>query len=308
MIEVKSLVKKYGNFEVLKSINFKVDTGTVYGFLGKNGVGKSTTMNILTGLIDYNSGEISYEGMDFNKNKEKIMQSIGYLTENPVFYEYMTAVEYLQFIAQVSGYDKGSVNSRVEELLDQVKLTEAKNRRVGGYSRGMKQRLGLAVALFNYPKYLFLDEPTSALDPQGRLEMVDLISQLKDSKITVFLSTHILSDVERVCDEVCIIDKGQILLTSNLKQLQRDYVQPIFDVTFETDCNNVADNLKILPWVEKIVVNRNLLSIYAKDMDVAKTNLLGELAKENNPVINYQIRQGNLEDIFIRMVNENGVV
>lgn len=308
MIEVRNLVKRYSNFEVLKSIDFKVDTGTVYGFLGKNGVGKSTTMNILTGLIDYNSGEIIYEGMDFNKNKHSIMQTIGYLTENPIFYEYMTAVEYLRFTAELSGYGKRSINKRIDELLEQVKLTDAKNRRVGGYSRGMKQRLGLAVALFNNPKYLFLDEPTSALDPQGRLEMVDLISQLKDNKITVFLSTHILSDVERVCDEVCIIDKGQILLTSNLEQLQRDYVQPIFDVTFESECSKVVDSLKLLPWVEKLVVNGKTLSIYTKDMETAKSNLLGELAKQNNHVINYQIRQGSLEDIFIRMVNENGIV
>ena len=303
MIEVKNLVKKYGEFEVLKSINFKVETGTVFGFLGKNGVGKSTTMNTLTGLISFNSGEITYEGLDFTKNKQEIMKSIGYLTENPVFYDYMTAVEYLRFIAEVSRYDQGPVNKRIDELLEQVKLTEAKNRKVGGYSRGMKQRLGLAVALFNNPKYLFLDEPTSALDPQGRLEMVELINQLKGSKITVFLSTHILSDVERVCDEVCIIDKGKVLLTSNLKKLQQEYIQPIFDISFENDCSDIAKSLKELTWIDNVVVNNRSMSVYANDMGLAKSNLITELAKGQNVVESYQIRQGNLEDIFIRMVN-----
>lgn len=309
MIEVKNLVKKYGQFEVLKSIDFSVDKGTVFGFLGKNGVGKSTTMNILTGLIGFNSGEIKFEGLDFVKNKGKIMQSIGYLTENPVFYEYMTAVEYLNFIAEVSDYDKNSRSKRIEELLEQVKLTEAKNRKVGGYSRGMKQRLGLAVALFNHPKYLFLDEPTSALDPQGRLEMVELISDLKGKDITVFLSTHILSDVERVCDEVSIMDKGNILLTKNLKDLQKEFIQPIFDITFEEECNVIAETLQGLSWVDNIKnVDTRKISVYAKDMDIAKQNLMGELVKFKNPVINYQIRQGNLEDIFIRMVNGNGII
>lgn len=308
MIEVKNLIKKYADFEVLKSINFKVETGAVFGFLGKNGVGKSTTMNILTGLIEFNSGDISFDGLDFTKNKEKIMKSIGYLTENPVFYDYMNAEEYLDFIGELSGYDKGLVKKRRDELLEQVKLDHAKKRKVGGYSRGMKQRLGLAVALFNHPKFLFLDEPTSALDPQGRLEMVELINNLKDNKTTVFLSTHILSDVERVCDEVCIIDKGQILLTSNLKQLQKDFIQPIFDVTFEEECEEIASRLKHLPWVDKVVSEKRTLSVYANDMETAKNSLVRELIVPNNPIVNYQIRQGNLEDIFIRMVNENGIV
>lgn len=307
MIEVNNLVKKYGEFDVLQSIDFKVEKGLVFGFLGKNGAGKSTTMNILTGLIGFNSGQIKFEGLDFTKNKGKIMQSIGYLTENPIFYEYMTAVEYLSFIAELSNY-AGSRKKRIDELLEQVKLTEAKGRKVGGYSRGMKQRLGLAVALFNHPKYLFLDEPTSALDPQGRLEMVDLISQLKGNEITVFLSTHILSDVERVCDEVSILDKGKILVTENLKKLQQEYIQPIFDISFEEECGEVAKSLEELSWVENVKLDNRKISVYAQDMNLAKERLMGELIKHKNPVLNYQVRQGNLEDIFIRMVNNNGII
>ncbi|SES69489.1 ABC transporter ATP-binding protein [Anaerobranca gottschalkii] len=308
MIQVEGLVKKYGDFQVLKSINFTVKKGSVFGFLGKNGAGKSTTMNILTGLINFNSGKITFDGLNFPENKNQILKKIGYLPENPVFYDYMTGEEYLHFIAGVSGFPKGSIKNRVEELLHQVKLTDAKDRRVGGYSRGMKQRLGLAVALFNHPQYLFLDEPTSALDPQGRLEMVELITELKDKSITVFLSTHILSDVERVCDEVCILDKGEILLSSSLEELQKKYIQPIFDITFENDCAKVAEELKNLPWVEKVVQEKRNLSLYAKDLEKAKRELINQLGKLDNPVVNYQIRQGNLEDIFIRLVNYNDII
>ncbi|SHJ69553.1 ABC-2 type transport system ATP-binding protein [Anaerobranca californiensis DSM 14826] len=308
MIEVKGLIKKYGDFEVIKSIDFTVKKGSVFGFLGKNGAGKTTTMNILTGLINYNSGKITIDGLDFPENKNQILRKIGYLPENPVFYDYMTGEEYLYFIAGVSGIPQMSIKSRVEELLHQVKLTDAKDRRVGGYSRGMKQRLGLAVALFNYPQYLFLDEPTSALDPQGRLEILDLITELKDNKTTVFLSTHILSDVERVCDEVCILDKGKILLTSSLEDLQNKYIQRIFDITFENDCSSIVEKLKNLPYVEKVVQQKRSLSIYAKDLEKAKRELLNELVKLDNPIVNYQIRQGNLEDIFIRLVNNNDIL
>jgi ABC-2 type transport system ATP-binding protein len=308
MIKVVNLKKSYGHLEALKSISFEVEKGSVFGFIGRNGAGKTTTMNILTGLIRFNSGEIFIKGKDFLKNKQELIKSIGYLPETPTFYNYMNAREYLYFIGEIIGIDLKELNKRIDELLEMVKLVKPSKRRIGGYSRGMKQRLALAVAFMNNPEILFLDEPASALDPEGRLEMLEIIENLKDEKITIFLSTHILNDAERVCDKICIIDEGKILTTKNLSELYETYIQPIFDIEFEKDAKDEINLLKNLNWVESIKADRERISLYVKDIDYAKRQILKELSKLNNNVVNYQIRKSTLEDIFIKMVNKNEVV
>jgi len=308
MIKVVGLKKSYGRLEALKSISFEVEKGSVFGFIGRNGAGKTTTMNILTGLIRFNGGKIFIKGKDFLKNKQELVRSIGYLPETPTFYNYMNAYEYLNFIARIIGCDLKKSSKSVGKLLEMVKLTKQGKRRIGGYSRGMKQRLALAVAFMNSPEILFLDEPASALDPEGRMEMLELIEDLKDDKITIFLSTHILNDAERVCDRICIIDEGKILLTKNLSELHETYIQPIFDVEFEEDPKNEVDLLKKLSWIESIKENGRRISLYVKDMDYAKKEILKELSKLNTNVTSYQIRKSTLEDIFMRMVNKNEII
>lgn len=308
MIKVVGLKKSYGRLEALKSISFEVEKGSVFGFIGLNGAGKTTTMNILTGLIKFNGGKIFIKGKDFLKNKQELVRSIGYLPETPTFYNYMNAYEYLNFIARIIGCDFKKSSKSVGKLLEMVKLTKHGKRRIGGYSRGMKQRLALAVAFMNSPEILFLDEPASALDPEGRVEMLELIEGLKDDKITIFLSTHILNDAERVCDKICIIDEGKILLTKNLSQLYETYIQPIFDVEFEEDPEEAVNLLKKLNWVESIKENGRRISIYVKDIDYAKREILKEISKLDNNVTSYQIRKSTLEDIFMRMVSKNEII
>lgn len=308
MIKVVNLKKNYGRFEALKSISFEVEKGSVFGFIGRNGAGKTTTMNILTGLIRFDEGKIFIKGKDFLKNKQELVRSIGYLPETPTFYNYMNAYEYLNFIARIIGCDLKKSSKSVGKLLEMVKLTKQKKKRIGGYSRGMKQRLALAVAFMNSPEILFLDEPASALDPEGRVEMLELIESLKDNKITIFLSTHILNDAERVCDRICIIDEGKILLTKNLSELHETYIQPIFDVEFEEDPKNEVDLLKKLSWIESIKENGRRISIYVKDIDYAKSEILKEISKLNTNVTSYQIRKSTLEDIFMRIVSKNEII
>lgn len=308
MIKVIGLKKSYGRLEALKSISFEVEEGSVFGFIGRNGAGKTTTMNILTGLIKFDEGKILIKGKDFLKNKSELLKSIGYLPETPAFYNYMNAYEYLNFIGEIIGCDIKKLKKTVSELLDTVKLTKQGKRRIGGYSRGMKQRLALAVAFMNSPEILFLDEPASALDPEGRMEMLELIENLKDEKITIFLSTHILNDAERVCNKICIIDEGKILLTENLSQLYKSYIQPIFDVEFEEDPGNVINLLKKLKWIESIKENGHRISIYVKDIDYAKKEILKEILKLNINVVSYEIRKSTLEDIFMRMIGKNEVI
>lgn len=303
MLKIENLTKKYGNFEVLKGISFEVQKGSIYGFLGKNGAGKTTTMNILTGLIKYNSGNIFINGKDSNTNKRQLLKTIGYLPQSPVFYGYMTGYEYLKFIGDLSGMSPKEISIRADEILEMVDLkSSAAKRRLSGYSGGMKQRFGLAVALFNHPEILFLDEPTSALDPEGRMEVLSLIENLKSEGITVFLSSHILNDIERVCSEVSILDEGKILISSNLKELEKKYIQPIFDVEVEGDSSALMQALLQQPLIENIKSSNNLLSIYVNNIDEGKKQVLKLILSTNSTVLSYNIRKSNLEDIFMRMV------
>lgn len=305
MLKAVNLTKRYGSLEVLKGISFEVKKGSIYGFLGPNGAGKSTTMNILSGLIDFNGGEIYLDKQDFKKNKRKLLKRVGYLPQSPVFYGYMTAVEYLTFIGELGGMESEKIKNRIIELLDVVKLTESSKRRISTYSGGMKQRLGLAAALFNSPELVFLDEPTSALDPEGRMEVLEFIKGLKKSGTTVFFSTHILNDIERVCDEVSILNEGKILVSDNLENLKMKYIQPIYDIEFENNLCGLESRFKNVPWIQKTVTKGNRAAIYVNDMNRAKGELLGLIAKESNPVISFNHRKSNLEDIFIRLVNNN---
>ena len=160
----------------------------------------------------------------------------------------------------------------------------------------------------NNPEIIFLDEPASALDPEGRMEMLELIEGLKDEKITIFLSTHILNDAERVCDKICIIDEGSILLTEDLSRLYKTYIQPIFDIEFEGIPGDKIEPLKKINWIENIKMDGCRMSIYVKDIDFAKKEVLKELAKLNTAVISYQLRKSTLEDIFMRMVSKNELI
>lgn len=304
MLEVRNLVKRYGHLTVLKGIDFTVEKGSVFGFLGRNGAGKSTTMNIITGLIDFQDGEVLLEGQNLREKKELLRDKIGYLPENPVFYQYMNAYEYLSLIADLSHYPTNQTRQRIDELLEMVQLKTAAKRRVGGYSRGMKQRLGFAVALFNSPEYLFLDEPTSALDPEGRMEMLQLIEQMKESGITVFLSTHILGDVERICDRVGILHEGEIKLTESMADLSHKYLQPIFDLEVEGEVSRLQ-GLKSLNWVQNLQFEGSKVTVHVTDLATGKLELPKAIASYGLPLLSYQIRQTTLEDIFIRMVKQD---
>ncbi|MBM7614287.1 ABC transporter ATP-binding protein [Alkaliphilus hydrothermalis] len=293
MIKVEGLVKSYGKHEVLKGLNFEVKNNEIYGFLGHNGAGKSTTINILTNLIKPTKGNVSVNG------------SIGYLPEDPKFYTYMTGAEYLKLIGEISGFSKSNIATRSAELLELVGLKKDAKRKVGGYSRGMRQRLGFAVALFNKPQILLLDEPASALDPEGRKEMLDLIQQFKNEGGTVFLSSHILSDLERIADRIGILNKGSMVLEGSLEEIKGEYLLPIYDIEFENPIGALPKRLLAEAWVEDIQVKGTVMSVGISNPIVAKTELLRILAENNQPVTSYQVRKSSLEDIYMRAVKEN---
>jgi len=303
MINVKALSKSYGQTRALRDVTFRVTPGQAFGFLGPNGAGKTTAMNIIAGLIEFDSGNVTIDGMDLRRNRSGLRGVVGYLPESPAFYGYMTAREYLLFIGDVSGLTPAANRSRADELLDTVGLAEAGRRRIGGYSRGMKQRLGMAAAIYNRPRLLLLDEPTSALDPQGRLDVITLIARMRDAGMTVFLSTHILADVERICDSVAIIKSGAIVAADSMDRLRERYIQPVVDVVFDRVLESIPVQITSAPHVDRVTLDGDRMSVFMRDLSLGKRELLHAMANLDADVASYSVRQPSLEDIFVRLVN-----
>lgn len=221
MLHISGLYKRFGDKEVLKGLELSVPEHSIFGFIGKNGAGKTTTMKMVLGLLKADSGEITVAGEKVVYGQTKTNRHIGYLPDVPEFYSFMTASEYLTFCGEITGMNKSEIQSRNAELLKLVGLAEEKHR-IKGFSRGMKQRLGIAQALLNRPKLLICDEPTSALDPVGRKEILDILMTVRE-QTTVLFSTHILSDVERICTDIAFLDDGVVSMQGKLADIKTKY-------------------------------------------------------------------------------------
>lgn len=303
MISINNLVKYYKNHKVLNGIKLEVKKGEVYGFIGHNGAGKSTTMNILAGLIEFQHGECFVNGKAIKGVKNRSVKDIGYLPEDPRFYPYMNAYEYLNYIGSIGGEDRQTILKKSGQLLQLVKLDKAAKRPVGGYSRGMKQRLGIAVAMYHDPEVLLFDEPSSALDPEGRMDVISIIEELKSRGKTIFLSTHILNDIERVCDRIGILHGGKIVLEDNLVSLMKHYIQPVYDVEFgELPAKEKIDMLKSQTYMEKVTSEDKTFSFWLKNVEKDSNTLISDIAALGAQVVSINLRKSSLEEIFLKVV------
>ncbi len=239
VLAIQNLKKNFGSKEVLCGIDLSVPEHSIFGFIGKNGAGKTTTMKAILGLLKPDSGEVYVMGEKVHFGQTDTNRYIGYLPDVPEFYSYMTPLEYLNFCGEVSGMDKSDVVTRSEELLELVGLGRERHR-IKGFSRGMKQRLGIAQALLNRPKLLICDEPTSALDPIGRKEILDILLAARE-QTTVLFSTHILSDVERICAAAAFLSNGKIAMQGTIAELRNKRSSDEFII--ETEQKDTADTL-----------------------------------------------------------------
>jgi len=242
MLTIKELTKSYNNFPVLKGLNMTLVQGDVYGFLGTNGCGKTTTMNILCNIISKDQGDISFE-------KENI--KIGYLPESPALFGYMNGFEYLDFIGACCEYP-GDIKARTAEVLQLTGMFSDAERLIKGYSRGMTQRIGIAAALYANPDLLILDEPTSALDPGGRAEVIEIISNLAASGSTIILCTHILADVERVANKVGILRNGVMAVEGELSEVYQMFGAGTAVTVRSQNANEVIETLKTQDFIDKV--------------------------------------------------------
>lgn len=220
MIEVKNLVKRYGDHTAVDHLSFEIEKGKIYGFLGPNGAGKSTTMNMITGYIASTEGTVVIDGHDILEEPEEAKKCMGYLPEMPPLYFDMTVLEYLKFVAELKKIPKDQRKKQILEVMNLVKITDMQNRLIKNLSKGYRQRVGLAQAVLGYPPIIILDEPTVGLDPKQIIEIRTLVKKL-GKKHTVILSSHILSEVQEVCDRVVIINHGQIAANDTIDNLSK---------------------------------------------------------------------------------------
>ena len=221
VLRIENLHKSFGKTSVIEGISLTVPTGSVFGFIGENGAGKTTTMKMVLGLLNPDSGEVYVCGEKVRFGMTATNRHVGYLPDVPEFYPYMRPLEYLRLCGQIVGLSDSDIRTRSGELLELVGLAGS-NRKIGGFSRGMKQRLGVAQALIGKPALLICDEPTSALDPVGRKEVLDILTQIRGDTTVVF-STHVLSDVERICDRAAVLHRGHIVLDGTLSDLKAQH-------------------------------------------------------------------------------------
>ena len=222
MIEVKNLVKRYGNHTAVDDLSFTVGKGQILGFLGPNGAGKSTTMNIITGYISATEGTVIVNGLDVFEEPEEVKKMIGYLPEFPPLYPDLTVLEYLDFVADIKKVKRSAKRQMVDDIMEATKISDVKNRLIRHLSKGYKQRVGLAQAIMGYPELIILDEPTVGLDPKQIKEIRELIRELSKEH-TIILSSHIMQEVNAVCDSILIIDKGRLILQDKPENLGKHF-------------------------------------------------------------------------------------
>lgn len=297
-ISVKGLTKIYNGIKVLDNLSFDIPKNSVTGFLGVNGAGKTTTFKLLTGIIEKDGGTITIAGN--NINAKNLAKELRYLQDVPEFYNYMTSYEYLKFICELNNIT--NYNEEIKETLKLVGLEDSINKKIGRFSRGMKQRIGIASSIISKPKILLLDEPISALDPVGRQEIFDLINKLK-GKMTIMFSTHILDDIERVCDRIILINKGKKIIDGEISDIKSKYLQDVLLINF---ANKIDMNLFLSTIKDKYIIQKENLTIKIKTNNLieAEKDIFKILNKEKIYINSLSIVTPSLEEIFISEVNK----
>lgn len=309
MIEVRNLVKKYGNHVAVDHLDFTVEKGKIYGFLGPNGAGKSTTMNMITGYIASTEGEILIDGHNILEEPEKAKKCIGYLPELPPLYQDMTVMEYLKFVAELKSIPKAEIEKNIFEVMSTTKLDEMKNRLIKNLSKGYKQRVGLAQALLGYPEIIILDEPTVGLDPKQIIEIRDLIKSLGE-KHTVILSSHILSEVSAVCDYVLIIDHGRLVASDSPENLSKVMTGAnSLELTVKGPEEEIRKALDVVENIEELIYHESMVENacdftvkIAGDRDV-RENIFFALAEAKYPILKMQSTNMTLEEVFLKLTD-----
>lgn len=300
-IKTSQLTKRFGDQAAVDGVNLSVPKGSVFGFLGPNGSGKTTTIRMLLGLAEASDGKIEILGQEVPKRIENVLPKVGALVEGPAFYPFMSGRNNLLRIDAADRFaDSATTKNRVESALNRVGLANAANKKVHAYSLGMKQRLGLANALLKPRELLILDEPTNGLDPQGTREVRNLIRSLADEGITVFVSSHLLSEIEMLCSHVAVMNAGRIVAQGSLEDLRNE--EPTRLVIGSDNIDLAVEILKSQGLGKVRIKGNQLVTEVAHDFDVAALNQL--LVSKGLPVREIRLEKSSLEEKFVKLTGE----
>jgi len=311
VIKTTGLSKTYKDVHALRSLDLEVPRNSIFGFLGPNGAGKTTAIKLFLGLIRPTQGSGSVFGKDIRRDSVAIRSRIGYLPQDPRFYEHMSARQILDFTARF--YFKGpqdEIDKRVAETLELVGLSEKADRAISGFSGGERQRLGIGQAQVNYPDLLILDEPAASLDPLGRRDVLEVLERLR-KHATIFYCTHILDDVQRVSDSVAILDDGVLVAQGTIEELLNSGEGVVYNVTIKGDGRDSMHRISSLSWVTDIHSSqRNGVSnwvVSVNDQDAAEEQLLRQLLVDDCVVVtDFRRNEYELEDFFFKIVEGKG--
>jgi len=304
-IVIEHLSKTYGEYVALRDLNLTVESGLCVGYLGPNGAGKTTTIKILTDLLRATSGRAYLNGKDVIRHPEAALEGVGAVVETPEFYPQLTPRECLSYVGKIRGMSSDAIARRSHAVLEQVKLLEFTDKRTGQFSKGMKQRLAVAQALLHDPSILILDEPTSGLDPRGMVELRDLIKELKKAEITILMSSHLLNEVQEICDNVAIIDRGILLTYDSVENLSAgqevtltmNTLEPITPPEFE-----VIKALKGVTSVNRAEKNTLIMSLSGGAAEQSK--VLRAILNSGVNVVSYTPQHTAIEDAYLHLVPE----
>ena len=308
MIELKNVTKKYGDFTAVNDVSFKIEKGEIVGFLGQNGAGKTTTMKMITGLAEPTEGEIFIDGEKITRNSRK---KIGYMPENTPLYQDLTVKEFINYMAELKCLKKQERKDQVEKLINDLSLADVQNKLIRNISRGYKQRVSMAGALVGNPEILILDEPTVGLDPKQIIEIRSLIKSLRKNH-TVFLSSHILSEISQMCQKVIILNKGKIVAIDTPKNLESKIAKNSIIINIEDPNNNIKNITKKIKEIKEIKFVKNLDNavkqyeiIVEKNADIRK-KLFEILPQEEISIIELKNSEVGLEEAFINLIESEG--
>jgi ABC-2 type transport system ATP-binding protein len=303
-IVCRGLTKRFGNVLALDALDLEVPQGSVFGFLGPNGAGKTTTIRLLTSMARPTAGEASVDGLQVGIGAPNLAGRIGYLDQDPRFPGWMRGRELLELTADLHGLRGAERAARVDEVLDQVGLTDAARRKVAAYSGGMRQRLGLGMAILARPPVLLLDEPVSSLDPEGRVDILGTIKALAPAS-TVLFSSHLLTDVERVCDRVAILDHGRLVTSGPMTELLDRYAHPAYELEVEdgTDpsVTRMVEALRAEPWVTDVSRTDSRIRVAVRDPSQAGRALVALIASHEIALVRLDRQRPTLEDVFLEL-------
>ncbi|MDH5482148.1 MAG: ABC transporter ATP-binding protein [Candidatus Bathyarchaeota archaeon] len=303
IIETTGLTKKYGSLVAVDKLDLKVEANTIHGFLGPNGAGKTTTIKVLVGLLKPDGGSVSVLGQEIGWDKPDVRSRIGYMPELPKLPKHLKGRELLDIYGRMQGMTAEERGIQIPKLLDMVDLRERENDLIGEYSKGMQQRLGLAQALIGEPKLVILDEPSLGLDPGGMVEVREIMKEMAKEGVTIFLSSHLLHEVQQVCTHVTIINKGVVVTSGTLKQVSAKARGPL-TVEAEVDklSKAVIEKVKELPYVTSVIEEGKRLSVEVETRDDIRSEVSQAITAGGGIVISMNLKGESLEDIFMDLL------